>query len=219
MKATASFGTIAEGQRLDASKDSLPIDVQADYLFGRPAEGRPVTVIVRIDPTTFAPSAFKGWTFGDSADAAASLGRHVPLGKRNQLPSADLDVKGHAHWDLDLDDLIENGETIGDAPKSAARRARRNTNSSNAQASDSDQAFTGPWTLTVNASVTETGGRAVTATRQAQVDRAPYYLGLRLGESSPQPGVACGYQIKLVTPIGEISQNDLPIEAMLYRES
>ncbi|HEX4797289.1 MAG TPA: MG2 domain-containing protein [Humisphaera sp.] len=219
MKVSASFGAIAENQRIDASKDALPIDVQADYLFGRPAEGRHATVIARIDPATFAPSAFKGWTFGDSADAAGPLGRQVPLGKRKELDGADLDAKGHAHWDLDLDDLIENGPATGDAPKPTARRSRKDAGSANAQTSESHQDFVGPWTLTVNASVLETGGRAVTAMRQAQVDRAPYYVGLRLGAASPQPGIASGYELKLITPAGAISQNDLLIEARLYRES
>jgi alpha-2-macroglobulin len=217
MKVTLKLGD-SDPPRLSAADQTIPVRVQADYLFGRPAEGQAASVAARIDPTIFAPTAFKGWGFGDTADALTTLGAAKPLGRRRELPGAALNVKGQAKWNLDLDDLLENGEKADEQPaKLSPKRASRKAK--NKQPAKSEEDFAGPWKLTVSASVTEAGGRAVSATRQVDVDRVSYYVGLKLRDSSPRPGIPANYDVRLVTPAGTVAQVDQPMQATLYRES
>ena len=154
--------------------------MQADYLFGRPVAERPAALVARIDPVAFQPSAYRDWTFGDSANSAEALGGSKPLGNRAELPAVDLDANGHARWDLNIDRNHRKGESQEAGHRFAAtihsRQALHNTNN---KAPDDINAYTGPWRLSLTGSVTETGGRAVTATRQVEVDPVPYYPGLR----------------------------------------
>lgn len=219
IKVAVKIGGSPEPARLQAGDQPLPIDVQAIYLFGRPADGRPASVVARLDPAVFHPQAFNGWTFGDAAETAAALGTGPALGRRMELPGVDLNEKGQAHWDVNLDELLEKGTVGGEARKPSPSHSRRRAKEAAAQPQANPEQYPGPWKLTVSASVTETGGRAVTATQQADVDRAPYYVGVHLRDSAPRPGSACAYDVRLVTPSGKIAATDVTLQATLYKES
>ncbi|HET6248719.1 MAG TPA: MG2 domain-containing protein [Tepidisphaeraceae bacterium] len=214
-------------ERIALGEDSITARVQADYLFGRPVSERPASLVVRVDPIPFQPKGLGEWTFGDAANTAEPLGHTVQLGRRAELPIAELDAKGQAKWDVNVIDLIENGELQNedaDKPMLASARHRgshRRTRSAVAGAAgvSANSDYTGPWRLTMTGSVTETGGRAITASRQIDLDRTPYYIGLKARETSPRPGVAANYDVQLVTPAGAVAATNAKLEFTLMRET
>ncbi|MDB5356431.1 MAG: alpha-2-macroglobulin domain protein [Phycisphaerales bacterium] len=214
--------------RIALTDEPISADVQADYLFGRPVAERPATLIVRADPAPFQPAQYREWVFGDSANTAEALGHAKQLGRRAELPEEDLDATGHATWDVDVAALIEKGTIDGDGSESnkPVRAHRRRVKKSvpvnvvaASPAAGKAQEYRGPWRLTVTGSVTEAGGRAVTATRAVDVDRVPYYVGLHPRETAPRPGVPAEFDVQLVTPAGAPATTDGWLEATFFRES
>src|SRR5205085_11114517 len=121
------------------------------------------------------------------AAVADTLGAKKTTGHRLELPDAALDDKGQAQWDIDLAEILSDGKSVGDddatphAKKGSRRHAGRVTKSEPTAPTTKPaeaQDYAGPWRLTVSASVVETGGRAVTATRQADLDPLPFYIGV-----------------------------------------
>ena len=218
-------GTGKHSDRIALTDAPIAAHVQADYLFGRPVAERPASVVVRIDPVPFQLKGFSQWAFGDEAATAEPLGHALPLGRRSELPSIELDAKGHAKFDIDVAELIEKGEIqneeagkpilAGARQRGSHRRPRKVSGNDKDAASD----YAGPWRLSVTGSVIETGGRAITASRQVEVDRVAHYIGVKPRETSPRPGVACAYDIQLVTPAGAAAAEDAAIEFTLLRET
>ena len=65
----------------------------------------------------------------------------------------------------------------------------------------------------------EAGGRAVTASRQVDVDPVPFYLGVRPAASSARPGVPASFSLALVSPDGKGTAEDAEVEVELLRET
>jgi uncharacterized protein YfaS (alpha-2-macroglobulin family) len=112
---------------------------------------------------------------------------------------------------VDVAELIDKGERA-DVPKGEPKAT--------APAGGDNERYAGPWTLTATASVTEEGGRAVSATRRLEVDRAPYYLGVRRPGRLVRPDTPCAFEITLVAPSGKLAAVDgASVSATLYRQS
>ena len=208
--------TVADGGRVSA--DSLEAHAQGDYLFGKPAAGLAASGVVRLEPVGFAPQHFEGWTFGDSADTASVTGTGRPLPRRAELSEEHLDAKGHAKWKLDVQDLIDTAEIEKPAPKATPRHRGRKQNVQQPATQTSANDYVGPWRLTFSTSVKETGGRAITSVRQADVDLAPYYLSLRCRQTA-RPGALFTAEFELVQPDGKIATAEDAASIRLYRES
>lgn len=200
-----------------ADAQPLSAQVQADYLFGKPVADRPARLVARLDPVPFAPSQWQGWTFGDSASTQETLENLKVTGHRTELPEQTLDDKGQASFDLDLATLL-SGEESGAAPAAKHRKSRRDTGATAKPSSESGPRYVGPWRLTVVASVIETGGRAVSTSREAQLDPVPWYVAVRPRSTAASVGVANTFDIAMVAPNGKAVTDDADLEATVYRE-
>ena len=210
MKVELALGDEAGTQADRVSQESGPIraNVQADYLFGRPVAQRPAKLVARIDPAPFRPTGWDGWTFGDAADTAGPLGRHKPLGRRRELPVSDLSPAGHAVWDVDVRGLIAKGGSVDEEAAPAT------------QAPDGNASYPGPWTLMMTASVTEEGGRAVSATKRVDVDLVRYYLAVRRPKQLVTPKTSHSFAVAFVDAAGkQTAGKDADLTATLYRVS
>jgi len=208
-------------------EEPISARVRADYLFGRPVADRPARLVARLDPAVFAPPQWRDWSFGDSASAAQTLEGLKLVGHRAELPEEILDAHGEASFDLDLPSLLQDGTDIPSHVdrSQAASRLRRARNhrtrviaASVAPATQPTGKYVGPWRLTVTASVIETGGRAVSASRQADLDPAPWYIGVHTPPAGVAPGTPCSVDVALVSPAGDIAPLSANLEAVLYRE-
>ncbi len=193
LKVNLALGT---GPRYAVGDDPLAADVQADYLFGRPAAGLAVDLSAHATPTPFAPAGWDGWTFGDAADARAAVAppRHKsrkPSKPDESTSTATLDDAGHYRGPLDVPDVIHLDD----------------------DATHTDR-YRGPWRLTAEAAVHEAGGRAVTVGRQVDVDAVPAYVGVRR-PGDAVPGRPCPFRLRLVRPDGTPSDRaaDLSVRA------
>jgi len=204
--------------------------VQADYLFGRPVTERPAELSVRVDPSNMSGVKWTGWTFSDSANTLATLAGPQALGHRLELKEQTLDDNGSAGWDLDGPTLFP-AEPEGQ--HSTPGRLRRNLEATPPSRWASTQAatqpaapppnlngqFVGPWRITLAATVTETGGRAIVAGRTLELDTVPYYLALGPLPMSVPPGTATNVEVAMVRPDGKIAAQDQPVELTLFRDS
>lgn len=209
-----------QGAAPNAGRDRIAIDaqpaiaqLQADYRFGRPVADRAATLIARVDPAPFAPPTMHGWAFGDTGNTAEALGGARPTGHRFELSPISTNAGGRAAWPLDLVGLI------GNQPGSKPSHDESSPGESAGVESSHPPAYAGPWRLTLAASVTETGGRAVTATRAIDIDRAPHYIALRARETAPRPGANVAFDVRLVTPAGLLHKTNAKLLISLYRES
>lgn len=217
LKGNKSSGS-DDAQRFLMSEEPLSAVVQADYLFGRPVSERPARIVARIDPTTFAPSGWRDWTFGDSASASVVLDNLKVTGHRIELPEQALDAKGHAAFDVDLESLLSGDET-SPQPAPKHRRKRHDAVVGVVQPAQPGGArYVGPWRLVVSASVIEQGGRAVTATRGAELDAIPAYIGLRAKSGTVAAG-SNSFDVALVAPNGQPIAEEADLEATVYRET
>ena len=204
----------------------LTARVQADYLFGKAVSGRPARLIARLDPSVFAPPQWSGWTFGDAAGTAEMLDDLRVTGHRTELPQQTLDDTGHASFELELESLLRDEDATGRSPlQSHSARHTRKYRGPDAVAADPpppgtrpSAAYVGPWHLTVTASVIETGGRAVSASRQAELDPVPWYIAIRSPAAGLRPDVSSAFAVALVAPDGQQAPTDAELEAGLYRE-
>lgn len=199
---------------LDA--EPLRASVQADYLFGKPVADRPTRVVARLDPATFAPAAWAGWTFGDVAETASALGGAKVTGRRIDVGEQTLDANGAALFEIEPDALTaaDTGSTDDEAatPKRQRRVPAKAGNTGGASG------YRGPWRLTVTASVIETGGRAVSTSQKADVDLVPYYVGVRNRGANVAPDVPMPIDVCVVSTRGEPLTRDMELGATLYRE-
>lgn len=220
MKVELSLGKGGrERVSLNGEDAKLKVDVQADYLFGRPVAGNAATLVTRVDPAEFRPAGWSGWTFGDAADTAAPLGLGKRLGRRSDQPTAELSAKGHKTWDVDVLDVIGNGESVDAAPNGSPPRAKKKT----APANPSNVAYAGAWRFTATAAVLEEGGRAVSVTRSLDVDLTPYYVGVRPPQQLVRPSQPAEFAVAILTPDGKPAPTRITdpaqLEATLYRET
>ena len=197
--------TLGNTGRYAIGDDPLGVDVQADYLFGRPAAGLGVDLSAHAAPVPFAPAEWPDWTFGDAADVRQSdaptptiRGKHRPADNDADTASATLDDAGHHHATFDVAEWVHLDD---DAAAAHADRYR------------------GPWRLTADAAVREAGGRAVTVSKQVDVDALPAYVGIRRSaEGTPKPGDPCPFSVQLVKPDGTRSDAPAELSARLLRE-
>jgi hypothetical protein len=191
-------------RRAHVSDEPLRAVVQGDYLFGRPAAGLQAKLAARLDPAVFQPPDWAGWTFGDGAnllDPAAVNGAGAM-----ELAAHELDDRGRGEWQLRLDGHLK-------LPSVSAASSRPATTQPRAR-------FLGPWLLSVEATVQETGGRSVSAADTIAVDALPRYVGLRRGSAGPvAPGAPAKFEVALVGPSGKPAANDGDLEVSLLRES
>lgn len=205
MKVALTIGDAkSKSERVSLGDAPLRASVQADYLFGRPVAARPAKLVTRVDPATFRPKGWDEWTFGDTADVGSTLGTRKPLGRRGELPDSDLSEDGHAAWEIDVRELIAKGGAV-DTKKPEP---------------DGNAAYPGPWTLTTTASVTEEGGRAVSATSRIDVDLVPYYIAVRRPSELIRPKSEQAFSIAFVDTMGKPAKASGAdqLSATLYRE-
>ncbi len=79
--------------------------------------------------------------------------------------------------------------------------------------------YAGPWRVTLSGSVTETGGRAVTATCQIDVDLVSSYIAIRPQQTAVLPNTPAGFDVVLVNPDGSVSAKSSALQAELFQES
>lgn len=191
--------------RAMVGEEPLRAVVQGDYLFGRPASGLQATLSARLDPSVFAPSEWSGWTFGDSgnvieADATKNAGAIEVLGKNGEVPELSaraLNEAGHGEWPLQLKRIV---------PGAPAQKDERDR-------------YRGPWRLSVETSVQENGGRAVSAADAIQVDALPWYAGVRSVSPSAAPGSSVSFEINLISPNGKVAAKEVGLEVSLLSEA
>jgi uncharacterized protein YfaS (alpha-2-macroglobulin family) len=196
-----SCGNEKEPRRYAISETPLDVEIQGDYLFGRPGAGLAVDLTNRAVPTPFCPTGWDGWSFGDTATIATvakpaeteprptKSKRHkktvpannIALVSDEQQPETSvLDEHGRYRSSLSVADIVH----LPDDP--------------------SPDQYHGPWLLSTSAGVHEAGGRAVTVGKQIAVDALPAYIGVRRvdAETNAKPGEPSDFQVKLVKPDG-----------------
>lgn len=189
--------------RATVGDDPLRAAVQADYLFGRPASGLQATLSARLDPSPFQPVGWSEWTFGDSArvidsPSTNSTGVIEVSNKPGEIPELaprTLNEAGHGEWPLELKRIIPPTNQTGDRDH-----------------------YRGPWRLSVETSVQENAGRAVSAAETIQLDALPWYVGLR-GGAGASPGMPVAFQITLVSPAGKLAPQNEMLEISLLAET
>lgn len=199
-------------RRLTAAADTIAVELRADYLFGRPADGLPASLKARLEPAVFAPDAWKGWTFGDDGEVLPGSARTpvgdlpaVPAGADEPSAEARLDDAGKAVWRIPLAAALPPPAT---AP---ATQTVQKTHFSR---------YGGPWRLSVAGTVRELGGRGVGAVRTWDVDAAPWYIAVRPGfAATARPGRPAQFDVALVAPDGALAAVDASLEARLFRET
>jgi uncharacterized protein YfaS (alpha-2-macroglobulin family) len=216
----AEAGDRNASPRFLVKDEPVAAEVQADYLFGKPVTERPARIVARLDPATFSPAQWNGWTFGDSAGTAEILDELKLTGHRIELPEQSLDDHGHASFDLDLQTLLAGEAPPSGGPVQHHAKQKRHAAAANQSPTTAPSAkYTGPWRLTVTASVIETGGRAVSASRQADLDPIGRYIGIRPISGAGSSDTPSRFEIALVSPAGQASPDDANLDAMLYREN
>jgi uncharacterized protein YfaS (alpha-2-macroglobulin family) len=215
-----SSGDEKSPQRYTISDTMLDVDVQGDYLFGRPAVGLPVDLSSHARPITFNPTGWEGWTFGDAANTASIEPAAAKKSARSQHnsrkhrqtkvanpdaqeasdeepPEVDnLDDHGHFHGSVDVDEVVHYSRD------------------------QKTGQYMGPWRLTTDADVREVGGRAVTVSKQLDVDALPHYIAIRRGEATVTPGAACEIQLKLCKPSGAPANDaNADLKAEFFRDT
>ncbi len=226
LKAKVTIGEAKEDDsiaRIEIGNDPTPAHIQGDWLFGKPAAGLQAHVIARLDPVQFSPASFSGWVFGDSANTAAVLGDEQPLGRRDEVDVDPLDDTGAATAMLDLDAMLRTPpEEQAQGVKAISRKLRALAASKTLApptTQGSQRSYAGPWRLSVSASVLEPGGRAVTASRQADVDRVERYIALQPPTLPPRPGQTTLIPVAMVAPNGSLAAKSASLRVMLYRET
>ncbi len=218
---TMSSGEDKSPKRYAISDVPLDVQVQGDYLFGRPASGLPVDLANHMFPTRFAPTGWEGWTFGDAAGVAATA----------KASSAVFHAKSRARKARDAPPLPDAARQAGDeqAPEANLLDARGHYRGSldvadivHFSTEQGSNQYMGPWRLSTDASVREAGGRAVTVSTQMDVDALPHYLAVRRngGGDYARPGEPAEFQIKLVKPSGAPANDvDADLQAELFRDT
>ena len=213
-----SAGEEKEPKRYSISDKPLDVEVQGDYLFGRPGAGLAVDLTSHAMATPFQPTGWDGWSFGDvahianvakpaQADSKPAKSRHRKkvasnvnlVSDQQEAETATLDEHGRYRSSLSVAEIVHLPEDFGKG----------------------DQ-YMGPWTLSTSAGVREAGGRAVTVSKQIAVDALPAYIGIRRvdGQSTAKPGETSEFQVKLVKPDGApANQTDVDLQAQVLRET
>jgi uncharacterized protein YfaS (alpha-2-macroglobulin family) len=204
LKSSLAFKNAA-GNRFSIGAGELHAAVQADYLFGRPAAKLPLELATHVDRVLFRPDGWSDWTFGDQAEVVTPGERTLATPKRSKRANgesskgpgdAQLDDAGHYDWSISAGELVGVSDEI------------------------KPNEYRGPWRLTASAGVREAGGRAVTATKQIDIDALPAYVGIRRATTGAvRPGEQCEIQLAMVKPDGSAASGDAALDATLYRTS
>lgn len=172
----------------------LPAAVQTDYLFGQAAAGLNTRLKVWASPGQFSAKGWEGFAFGDDAQVVDLLGGVRATGQDVEVSPAVLDAEGKHVFLMNLGVLRADGE----ATKRLTTR--------------------GAWQVSVSATVSEHGGRSVSAWRQISVDTAPYFVGLKDAKGKAIiAGQPHEYAVAVVKGDGKVS-DAAGLEAVLYRE-
>jgi uncharacterized protein YfaS (alpha-2-macroglobulin family) len=208
LKTSLAFrtGDEKDPRRYSISDVPLDVEVQGDYLFGRPGAGLGLELINRATPVPFQPSGWGGWSFGDSAGIAniakPAVAKKVRSKHHKSAPpeepeSASLDDHGRYRSSLNVTDILHLSDEKTDQ-------------------------YLGPWLLSTEAGVREAGGRAVTVSKQIAIDALPAYIAVRMsdGRTSARPGEMSSFQAKMVKPDGTpLTDTDAELQASLLRET
>ena len=184
---------IAPAGRL-AVRDPATIQLQADYLLGKPAAGLAATGTLHIAPAVFAPASWRGWTFGDSARVATVGDKPPETARQIDLKPTTLDDAGHSQW------LIDGAALT--TPRGGKGEPSR---------------FNGPWRITAALSVSESGGRAVSTARVFEVDKLERYIGVKAPKNPPRVRLPVSFAIAMVNADGSPSTVDGTVQAALFR--
>ena len=84
--------------RVAAHEKQLPLSLKARHLFGRPADGLPVSSRAYIEPAPFAPNEWKGWIFGDAEKTFPARGQELPKQRLNENGETRLAVALDPAW-------------------------------------------------------------------------------------------------------------------------
>jgi hypothetical protein len=156
--------------------DTGHVAVTANYLYGAPAAGNPVTVRLAVQPAAFTSTNFPDYLFGDSTKIMAE--NSVNLGKGR------LDAKGHAVFRFDVH---------RDWRPAAMLRGM------------------------LVATVSDQGGRAVTAYAACDLHAYPYYIGLRRkNPAALRPGDDLQLAVALAGTDGTPLREERQLKATLY---
>ncbi len=145
-----------------AADEKPVVRVAARYLFGQPAADLPVGVTGTLAAVAYESAEHPTFTFGDPSRA---------FDWRIEPVSAALDADGRAEAPIEL-------------PDPQAIRARLGAAGA---AGDPAPPRVARWRGDVNITVTEPGGRSVSAAARVLVDAAPRFLGLRLPAGKVAP--------------------------------
>jgi uncharacterized protein YfaS (alpha-2-macroglobulin family) len=209
-----------EPRRYTIGQTPLNVEVQGDYLFGRPASGLILDLSSHANAVAFNPTGWYQWVFGDNAGIAnipkSADAEHAPE-KHHHRPRSAHTTGANVAGDEEpagTDTLDTNGKYT--SPLDVAGIVR--FAGEDAKANE----YRGPWLMTAQAGVREPGGRAVTISRQITIDALPAYIGIRRsdGRSNATPGVNNEFQIKLVKPDGApAAETDADLSATLLHET
>jgi uncharacterized protein YfaS (alpha-2-macroglobulin family) len=190
-----------KANRLNAGETDLKALVQADYLFGQPAQNLQSNLVARLDATKFAPTQWSNWTFGDDAGVASELKLQRFAGRRLELDESATNERGSAEFPIPFDMLLHAKTKEGDTEPTDVR------------------AYAGPWKLTISASVSEHGGRAITAVQSVDVDRLSHYIAVEKTSGLIRTGTENLIRVALVKPDGSPASEQAKLEYQVFRES
>lgn len=191
----------------------LQAQVQADYLFGKPASGLPVRLVQVAKPEAFAPQKWAGWTFGDTANVRGPALSSGTYRHRRTVTGPLTDERGHLKVNVDLAALLSSDADEGEEAEQAADAETK------ALLPPGPEEFQGPWRIVLRASVSEVGGRAVSGGGEIVVDRLTRYVGVRPRGTSFKPGRSCEFDLALVDPAGNAVTQSGKLEATLLRQT
>ena len=222
-------GEEKEPKRYTISDKPLDVEVQGDYLFGRPGAGLVVELTSRGTPVAFQPDGWEGWTFGDSAriaNVAKTVKSSASLRPTQSSGSRGNNSRHSKKTPLRNATLVSDSQEPENATLDTHGRYRSSLSVAETLHLPDDvsrgDSYMGPWLLSTSAGLREAGGRAVTANRQVLVDAVPAYIGLRrvVGQGPERPGGTAEFQIKLVKPDGApANDTEAELQAQLLKET
>lgn len=175
----------------------LSAQVQSDYLFGQPAAELTANANVRIMTRSYPGAAWENWQIGDTANVASIKHKPSNPGQVQELDKQRTDDQGQAVFALLPEKLLPKVDT------------------------KDPWAYRGPLQMVVQASVLESGGRAVTATQSLPVLRESMYLALKnVSQKLTKVGHEARFDLRQARPDGtaEAWPATPPVQLELYAE-
>src|SRR6185437_4916488 len=120
--------------------------------------------------------------------------------------------KGHASFELDLASLVAGDDTASAKPVKHRKKGRSSPAVTvTPMPGQSAGRYVGPWRLSVVASVTEAGGRAVSASAEAELDPLPWYIGVKARSAAASIDAPNSFDVTLVAPDGRLAGQDVEL--------